>query len=54
MGRHLLIALSRHSERELLVCCLNILLMFLSFNGDFFLEASNPRRGSLGDHLGVH
>ena len=54
MGHHMLIALSRHSEREVLVCCLSVLLMFFSFKGYCSSEASKPRRGSLGDHIGVY
>ena len=54
MRRHLLIALSRHSEREVLVCCLSVLLMSCHLVGTCSPEPNKPRIGSLGDHLGVH
>ena len=54
MGLHILIALSRHSEREILVCCLGVLLMACHRVGSCSPEVRKPRRGNLGDHLGVY
>ena len=54
MGWHLLIALSRHSEREVLVCCLGVLLMFCHLVVACSPEESKPKRGSFEDHFGVY
>ena len=54
MRRPLLIALSTHSEREVLVCCLIVLLMSFHCVGTCSPEASKPRRDNLRDNLGVY
>ena len=54
MGRHLLIGLSRQSEKEDLVCFLSVLLMSCHLVGSCSPEVSKPKKGSLEDHFGVY
>ena len=52
MGRHLLIALSRHSEREFLVCCW-VLFYCIALIGCLFSQGEYAKkRGSLEGFLG--
>ncbi len=54
MERYLVIALSSHSKMEVFVYFLSVLLMSSNLKGTYSAEVSKPRRGSLGDLLGVY
>ena len=54
MGCHLLIALSRHSEKDVLMYCLSVLLMSFYLVGTFSPEVSKPKKGSLEGNFGVY
>ena len=54
MGCYLFIALCRHSEREILVCYLDVLLMSCHCMGACSPKVSKPKKGSLKDQFGLY
>ena len=54
MGRHLFIALSRHSENEVLVSYLGVLLISCHLAVACPPEVRKPNGSSIKDHFGVY
>ena len=54
MGRHLLIAVSRHSKRDVFLCCLSVLWMSYNLVGPCSPKVSKPKMGNLENHFCVY